>query len=162
MITKPDDNNTIPVGIQYTKTESLALFYAQKNSAYLEFNQGESWADFDSTKFTIKINSELKQSTYGAVPKSSIDFNLGGDNKELLSQLQSLVNAKLIFKVKLSDGQEKILGTKNKPCFLNISSQNTINNTYTFSTETKDIFRYPDLEDIPSGFTTGFSIGFRA
>jgi len=162
MITKTEENNTIPVKIQYAYANDISEFFVKRNQCFIVFSEGNNWIDFDSTSQTININTELKNTMYGVVPTSSIVFDIGGEDYSFMNEIYNLFNIGILFKVILNDGQEKILGTKLKPCYLNMKTVNQMNSIHSFSIQHNDIFRYNNLEDYPAGFSTGFSIGYNA
>ena len=162
MVQKPEINQTIPLKIQYLKIENAAQIFILKDKALIELKEEEEWQDFDNSKLTFSLYSNLDSSNSGLRPLSGIQFSIPGDNQSLNSQLLELANAKLIFKITLADGQEQLLGTQNKPCFISIFSKNQMNATRLIKIETKDIFRYLVLEEVPAGFSSGFSLGFNS
>lgn len=163
MINKPDTNNTIPVKIEYAFVSDIDFFKTNVNEIIsLDFKIGKDWVNFDSTLLSFNVKSNIKISKYGGIYQSQIKFKLGGDNLQLINQITKIINASLLFKITYSNSDEKILGTKKKPCFVALESENKINNHYSFSVNHNDIFRYLNLIEIDSSYSTAYSYSYEA
>jgi len=147
MIVKSEENNSIPVKIEYAFVEDFSAFVIQKNKAVGSLNLGKDWQQFDSTLFSFRIKEITKNSAYGSITKSTIEFSLTGDNLELNSDIISLLNAKLIFRITYNGGLQKTLGTLKKPCYISFDNINELlpNNKFT-TTSNQPLFYYHKTE----------------
>ncbi len=162
MIYQPNINNTIPVSLEYAIISDVDICYTKNNSAIVAFYTGKSWNKFYSTLYSFKIIENLSSSKFGIIPESEVEFSLGGNSAELVDQITTILNSKLIIKLKYADTSEKIIGTKNKPCMVSLKTNNEMNPYKYFKIIQKDILRFLNLTDYPAGFTAGFSIGFNS
>lgn len=124
MITKLNNNNSIPVKIEYILANDILTSVIDNNKITIVLKIGASWKEIENTLFSQKIKENQNITKFGAIPNFSFEFSIPGDTQEQNEKFLSLLNARLIFMLTFADGLVKILGNKNKPCYVSFDSTN--------------------------------------
>ena len=133
MIEKLEHNEAIPVKVQYAFIDDFITIKKLNNKLFLDFKTGEDWKDFASVLFSIKIKEECKNTIYGIECNTKIDFAFAGDDINTSLNIIELTNRKLLLLISYNDGQQKILGFKETPVFLQYNLNTDILPEYQFS-----------------------------
>jgi len=144
---KIEENNTIPILLEYAFPTDFENILISDFEAKIIFKNGYNWKNLYFTPLTFKLFTGSKNGFYGAEINSGFEFSFGGENVELFKSLFSFLNTKLIFRITYIDGQKKLLGTKQKPCLISLSSENQINSITKFTAETNDFLRFISSQD---------------